>query len=115
MKLSKHTIETLRYKADVAADTFDPSDDSTDWCKTAELECKAVAAAGTVEALKASKVAMEELENYRGADMPKHEDRAIAADLCRAGWYEPHDPERVIMLGRKPRMMTVEGVKYVTG
>ena len=68
MQLHKLTIEALRHKAQVANDTFDAFDHETNWCLSVERECKAVADAKTVFALKASKEAQEELEDYLGGD-----------------------------------------------
>ena len=111
--LHKLTIEALRHKATVASDTFDATDPETNWCLAAERECNAVASAGTHAALKVSKEAQEELENYLGGDMSPRETTAIVSDLCRAGWYEQHNPNSVST--RRIKTRTVEGVRYVTG
>lgn len=113
MQLHKLTIEALRHKATVASETFDATDPETNWCLVTERECNAVADAGTDAALKASKEAQEELENYLGGDMPPRETTAIVSDLCRAGWYEQHNPNSVST--RRVKTRTVEGVRYVTG
>ena len=113
-KLHQLTVEALRHKATVANETFDSTDPETNWCLAAERECNAVADAGTDAALKASKEAKEELENYLGGDMSPRETTAIVADLCRAGWYEQHNPE-TFALGRRSKTRTFEGVRYVTG
>ena len=112
-KLHELTIEALCYKAGVAADTYDPTDAETNWAKVADEQCRAVATAGTVAALKSSKVGKEELENYLGGDMPPREQTAIVSDLCRAGWYDKHDPNSVST--RRVKTRTVEGARYVTG
>lgn len=112
-KLHPLTVEALTHKASVASDTFDASDAETNWCLAVERECLAVAKAGTHDALRASKEAKEELENYLGGDMPPRETTAIVSDLCRAGWYEQHNPNSVST--RRVKTRTVEGVRYVTG
>ena len=112
-KLHQLTVEALRHKAGVANETFDASDAETNWCLAVERECLAVANAGTHYALRASKEAKEELENYLGGDLPPRETTAIVADLCRAGWYEKHNPDAVCT--RRVKTRTVEGVRYVTG
>ena len=111
--LHKLTIEALRHKATVASDTFDATDPETNWCLASERECNAVADAGTDAALKVSKEAQEELENYLGGDMTPCETTAIVSDLCRAGWYEQHNPNSVST--RRVKTRTVEGVRYDTG
>lgn len=113
MQLHKLTIEALRYKAATASETFDATDPETNWCLATEHECNTVADAGTGAALKASKEAKEELENYLGGDMSPREITAIVSDLCRAGWYEKHNPNSVST--RRVKTRTVGGVRYVTG
>ena len=113
-KLHQLTVEALRHKAGVANETFDAADAETNWCLAVERECLAVASAGTHDALRASKEAKDELENYLGGDMPPRETTAIVSDLCRAGWYNRFTPGTVA-LGRLPKTRTLEGVRYVTG
>ena len=114
MKLHQLTVDALRHKAAVAADTYDPTDEETAWAKVAAEQCRAVAAAGTTEALAKSLAARVELENYLGSDMPPRETTAIVFDLCRSGYYEQHNPNTVTM-GRRCKTRTVDGVKYDTG
>jgi hypothetical protein len=113
IKLHDLTVEALRHKASVASDTYDPADEETNWAKTADEQCRAVAITGTVDALKASKVAQEELENYLAGDMPPRELTTVVSDLCRAGAYELYDPNAVCT--RRIKTRTVEGLRYVTG
>ena len=113
LNLHKMTVEALLHKAWVANETFDATDPETNWCLLTERECNVVASAGTHAALKASKEAQEELENYLGGDMTPCETTAIVSDLCRAGWYEQHDPNAVST--RRVKTRTVEGVRYDTG
>jgi hypothetical protein len=87
MKLHQLTIEALKHKAEVAAETYDPTDEETAWAKVADEQCRAVAAAGTTEALSQNPKAQDELENYLGGDMPPRETTAIVSDLCRSGYY----------------------------
>lgn len=114
MKLHPATIDALRHKAGVAHDTWDESDPDTNWCLAVDRECRAVAAAGTVAALRASEEAKGEMENYLGGDLSPGEATAIVADLCRVGWYERYTPGSVA-LGRRPKTRTVDGVRFVTG
>ena len=111
--LHKLTIEALLHKAWVANETFDATDPETNWCLITERECNAVADVGTHAALKASKEAQEELDNYLCANTDPREITAIVSDLCRAGYYDKHDPNAVST--RRIKTRTVEGVRYVTG
>lgn len=113
MKLHRFTIEALEHKAAVAADTYEPADPETACWQFTEGECLAAVKGGTVEALKACRTAQAELENYLGSDMPQNERRAIERDLCRAGWYEIHNPEAVCT--RRLRTLTVDGIRYDVG
>jgi hypothetical protein len=110
VNLHHHTKDALHYKTDVARDTYDPRDeDSAEWQAVA-TGCATVASAGTTEALRVTPLALRELEDYLGGEMSPAERRAIQADLCRAGWYERHDPATVST--RRPRTLRVDGVRY---
>ena len=112
--LHKMTLEVLLHKAWVANETFDATDPETNWCLITERECNAVAGLGTHAALKASKEAQEELDNYLCVtNSDPRETTAIVSDLCRAGYYDKHDPNSVST--RRIKTRTVEGVRYVTG
>lgn len=113
--LHKLTLEALRHKADVAGDTYDPSDPETDEWLVVETQCRAVALMGTVEALSRSEQAKDELDNYLMTDMPPRELTAIVTDLCRAGYFERHDPRWVVAMGRPIKTRVVDGVRYSTG
>jgi predicted extracellular nuclease len=114
MKLHELTIEALKHKAEVAAATHDPADAETAWAQVAGEQCRAVAAAGTTDALNQNPKAQDELENYLAGDMPAGEMKAIVTDLCRAGHYMRTKPHAVT-LGRRCKTRTVDGVKYDTG
>lgn len=95
MNLHPKTIEALRWKAGVAADSIEENDPETaSWGEVSE-QCYEAADAGTTEVLRHSMKAKAELDNYLMGDMPKSERVAIQRDLCRAGHYEVHDPESV--------------------
>jgi len=114
MKLSKHTISALLFKADVANESIDEDDPECTWAET-ECACRNVAAIGTTEALNASPLAQEELENYIGSDMPQSERRAIQADMCRAG-VKGYDPvSENVTYSSRPKTLLVDGKRYVVG
>lgn len=113
-KLNQHSIEALRHKADVATDTYDANDPETaEWLRVA-VDCGHAAAKGTVEALRASKAAQDELDNYLNTGMPDKERRAIVRDLCRAGHFPVTNPN-VVQWPRRIKTTTVDGVRYDTG
>jgi len=120
MNLHRCTIEALKHKLCVAEDTLDtlPDDEEKetrdDWAETVrQIKQVTEVEAPTVEALKTNPKAITELADYATFDMPKAEFEAITADLCRVGYHEKFDPNA----GRtyRPRLRTVDGVKYEIG
>lgn len=112
-RLRKATVEALGYKAEVAAESYDPTDpESVCWLET-EIACRSVEGVATVDALRASKTACDELENYLMGDRQPQEKTAIIADLCRAGYCELYDPTAIVT--RRIKTRTVDGTRYVVG
>ena len=96
MKLHKLTVEVLYHKAQEG--------------RIADA-CLAAVETGTPEGM--SHEAQYALSNYLEQDLPANETTAIVRDLCRAGWYEKHNPNSSTWQRIKTRI--IDGVKYVTG
>jgi len=104
MNLSKATLNELFYRLGVCEE--EP--------ELAEVipELLSVLDAGTVEALAASSVTQDELENM----LHMQEGRELSAmirDLCLAGYFPVH--EGAPAMGHTPKTRTVNGVKYSVG
>lgn len=111
MKLTRHTIEALEHKACVADDSFDARDpDSAGWLETAASCRRAMA---SIESLRVEKVAQGELDNYLMGDLPRAEQSAIIADLCRSGYFPIFDP--LAVCSRRLGKRTVGGIIYEVG
>ena len=93
-------------------------DDAAEWSDT-RAALRAVAEGKTTEALAANPLAGEELDSmlerdeYWSGDRRTAAHKHIVADMCRAGLNERHDPNAVST--RRPKTMTVDGVRYVVG
>jgi len=122
MKLHADTIAMITERAEELADhcsSCDP-DDAATWADTIAA-LLAVEADPTVQTLAANLDAAKELEfnldrdEYWNDDQtkPNARHRHITADLCRAGLHERHDDNAVC--SRRPKTMTVDGVRYDVG
>lgn len=109
--LHKLTRDALAWKRQIADDTYDELDPETECWLDVSNACREALRLNTPACM--PKDAQEELENYLQGDLPPAETTAIVRDLCRAGWYEKHDPSAVTT--RKIKTRTVDGVKYSTG
>lgn len=109
---------TLRVD-DLAPDNFTYAEDAATWSRT-RTQLQAVLSAGTVDALRNAPDACRELGHCIDAD-EYHTDTgaynargyAVVDDLCRAGFFEIHDP--ATMCSRRPRTRVVGGVRYCIG
>ena len=113
MKLHPITLDVLQLKADIASDSRDPSNPETSEWELVAKECNEARDVGTVERLKELKLAQIELDNYAGNEIPEKESRAIARDLCRAGFFPEYNPNAIQT--RKIKTRQVDNKIYEVG
>lgn len=109
--LHKYTRDALAWKRQIADDTYDENDPETECWLEVSNACREALRLNTPACM--PKAAQEELENYLQGDLPPAETTAIVRDLCRAGWYEKHDPSAITT--RRIKTRRVDGVQYSTG
>lgn len=110
MALSKHTIEALNWKIDIAADEaaadHNTPEDQQGWQESADDMEAAIAD----DTLTGHKDAQNQLINYLEGDRAPAERKAIIVDLARGGALEKFNSNA--FYSRRPQTVTVDGIVW---